>query len=730
VRREPTLIQSRRLAPPPEGRWHRIFFVVEALEENTILYVTLHDAAGESVSGNLYLHAPPAPDGGREEHQLIWYVPGEACEARLSALGPAAVALRAEAFLLQPLGRAEAAARLLRHAPVEELAGLARLALTRPRNLRRQLRHVLALTANKAQVPRQSYAAWIALFDQWSARDFADEAPDMAYLVLARDTASPALAATLESLAAQPTRPAHAVLHPGAPLRPAIAKLGAGIIGILQAGEILPPHATQLAARNIGEAEVAIVDEDDLATDGTRHSPRFKPRPNLALMLSGTLSRGLWLLRRDTLLRHAPEAAETAEALRLATWLARHRADPAPFSGRIPHILTHRREDAEAAVPQALAAIVARHLQDGGPAIAPVADWPLSFTLRSTGTQRGTGPEARVAAIVPEARVAAIVPEARVAAIGPEARVAAIVPSTLRARHSLACIRAILDGTDHAAFELHVVVMQPGPLDARQRAAAEAIARHPNATVTWLEAPGFNFSAANNHVAARTRSEHILLLNDDVSPIRRDWLRWMCAFLQDAQVGVVGARLLYPDGSVQHGGIIMGLSGLCDHAHRHLPRNDPGYMSRAVLAQELSAVTAACMLVRRRLFEQVGGLDEAYPSAFNDVDFALRVGETGHAIVYAPQAELHHHELLTYGNHYAGDRAAFHDAEVRRMRRRWASVCADDPFHNPNLGLALGYEWKLAFPPRGVAEPGAARALSGAGSLQDRLHAAEMPEFR
>jgi GT2 family glycosyltransferase len=699
MRREATLIQSRRLAPPAEGGWHRIFFVVEALEETTILYVTLHDAAGDSLSGNLYLHAPPAPDGGREEHQLIWYVPGEAREARLSALGPAAAALRAEAFLLQPLSRAEAAARLLRHAPVEEVAGLARLALTRPRSLRRQLRHVLALTANKAQVPRQSYPAWIALFDQWSAQDF-DEgaaAPDIAYLVLARDPASPALAATLASLAAQPTRPAHALVHPGAPLRPAVAALDAGSIGILQAGEVLPPHATQLAARSLGTAEITIADEDDLAADGTRHDPRFKPRPNLALMLSGTQSRGLWLVRRDTLLRHAPESVETAEALRLATWLARHRADPRPFSHRIPHILAHRRPDAEAAAPEALAAIVARHLEGGGPAITPVASWPLTFRLGATGK---------------------------------EPRVAAIVPSTLRARHSLACIRSILDGTDHAAFELHVVVMQPGPLDARQRAAAAAIARHPNASVTWLEAPGFNFSAANNHMAKHTQSEHILLLNDDVSPIRRDWLRWMCAFMADEQVGMVGARLLYPDGSVQHGGIIMGLSGLCDHAHRHLPGDDPGYMSRAVLAQELSAVTAACMLVRRGLYERVGGLDESYPSAFNDVDFALRVGETGHAIVYAAQAELHHHELLTYGNHYAGDRAAFHAAEVRRMRRRWEAVCADDPFHNPNLGLALGFEWKLAFPPRNTAEPDAGRKVSGAGCLQDRLHAAEMPEFR
>jgi hypothetical protein len=114
----------------------------------------------------------------------------------------------------------------------------------------------------------------------------------------------------------------------------------------------------------------------------------------------------------------------------------------------------------------------------------------------------------------------------------------------------------------------------------------------------------------------------------------------------------------------------------------------------------MSVVTGACLLVRRSLFERVGGLDEGYPSAFNDVDFALRIGETGHSVVYAAQAELHHHELQTYGSHYAGERSAFQEAEVRRMRGRWAAVTAADPFHNPNLGLVAGREWQPAFPPR------------------------------
>lgn len=463
------------------------------------------------------------------------------------------------------------------------------------------------------------------------------------------------------------------VLDPttGTTPRDAIETLQADYIGILQAGEVLPRHATRAAALQLeqsGRPEIAITDDDHVALDGQRHDPQLKPVPGHALMLSGTLSRGLWLVKRSTLLDHAAvAAADWAEALRLGVWLARRRTGGSPFSIRIPYILSHRRPDTEAAPAEVLAAVVERHLEGHGPAIRPIPTSPLTFRIKE-----GRASES----------------------------VTAIIPSTLRKPESLRCIQKILDGTDHPNFAARVVVMQPDPLDGIQQAAAEVLQRLPNVTISWLKASTFNFSKANNAIASELSSEYLLLLNDDVAPIRPDWLRWMAAFLHDPGVGIVGARLLYPDDTVQHGGVIMGLGGPCDHAHRHLPAADPGYMGRAVLAQELSAVTAACMLVRRSLYERLGGLDESYPSAFNDVDFALRAGETNHAVLYVPQAELYHYESQTYGSHYAGEREAFFEEEVRRMHTRWADAIAADPFHNPNLGLSVGFEWQLAFPPR------------------------------
>ncbi|MBV9813215.1 MAG: glycosyltransferase family 2 protein, partial [Acetobacteraceae bacterium] len=185
----------------------------------------------------------------------------------------------------------------------------------------------------------------------------------------------------------------------------------------------------------------------------------------------------------------------------------------------------------------------------------------------------------------------------------------------------------------------------------------------------------------------------------------------MAAHLADPSVAVVGAKLLYPNRTVQHAGVVMGLGGLCDHAYRHAPRRAPGYAWRAGLAQEVSAVTGACLLTRRSIYDRLGGLDERYASAFNDVDFCLRVREAGYRVVFAPAAELIHHEGFTYGSHYSGARAAEERADVARLRARWSAVMAADPFHSPNLDLtAAGREWSLAFPPR---------RPDGVGWLQD-----------
>lgn len=668
------LIETMAITDDMLGNWNLVKVDISPRDRDAVFYINIVDENGLNISDDMYLREKGTIQSifGKSPDVVV-YVQKHSKMLRLFAIDLGAEAAIHAKLHARAISRAQASACLLLRSKRPVLSQFLRSAVASPAALPRHLRQLLVTTARDTQPARADYDAWLKFFDVWPQGGTGPDAAQVpiAYLVFARDASSPALAATLQSLAEQDGQPPYAILDPAKGLSPhdAVDTLQAEYIGILQAGEVLPRHATRAAARQLGQLgrpEIAITDDDHLAPDGARQAPALKPTPNHALMLSGTLSRGLWLVKRSTLLDHG-SAADWAEELRLSVWLARRRAGDSPFSGRIPYILSHRRPDAEVAPPDALAAIVARHLDGHGPAILPIATSPLTFRIREGG--------------------------------GSES-VTAIVPSTLRKPDSLRCIREILDGTDYPNFDMRVVVMQPDPLDETQAAAADSLQRYPNVTVRWLQAPKFNFSQANNAIAADLTSDHILLLNDDVAPIRPDWLRWMAAFLRDPRVGIVGARLLYPDDTVQHGGVLMGLSGLCDHAHRHLPAAAAGYMGRAVLAQELSAVTAACMLVRRALYQRLGGLDENYPSAFNDVDFALRVGETGHEILYVPQAELHHYESQTYGSHYAGEREAFYEEEVLRMRRRWADVCAADPFHNPNLALSNGFEWQLAFPPR------------------------------
>ena len=159
-------------------------------------------------------------------------------------------------------------------------------------------------------------------------------------------------------------------------------------------------------------------------------------------------------------------------------------------------------------------------------------------------------------------------------------------------------------------------------------------------------------------------------------------------------------KLLYPNRRVQHGGVLLGIGGMCDHMNRGLHASRPGYAGRAQLAQELSAVTGACLLIRRSVFERMGGLDESFPGSFSDIDLCLRVRELGLKVVFTPAATLLHHESSTYGTHASAERTALEAAESSRMRLRWCKEIGNDPFHNPNLDLGWGREWDFAFPPR------------------------------
>ncbi len=190
----------------------------------------------------------------------------------------------------------------------------------------------------------------------------------------------------------------------------------------------------------------------------------------------------------------------------------------------------------------------------------------------------------------------------------------------------------------------------------------------------------------------------VALLNNDLEVISSGWLSEMVSHAVRPEVGAVGAKLLYPDASVQHAGVIVGLGGVAGHSHKHFPKWSLGYCGRLMLAQNLCAVTAACMVLRKSVFEEAGGFDEEHLTvAFNDVDLCLRIRDCGYQNFWTPYAELYHHESATRGYEDTPEKQARFTSEVEFMKNRWGNCLHSDPAYNPNLTLEKE-DFSLAWP--------------------------------
>ena len=207
--------------------------------------------------------------------------------------------------------------------------------------------------------------------------------------------------------------------------------------------------------------------------------------------------------------------------------------------------------------------------------------------------------------------------------------------------------------------------------------------------VEWISSSGeFNYSAINNYGVKFANGEYILLLNNDVEIISPEWIEEMLMFAQRSDIGAVGAKLYYPDNTVQHAGIGIGLLELAGHYHRNFPKGHPGYMGRLIYAHNVSAVTAACIMIPRKVWDEVGGLDETFKVAFNDVDLCMKIRKSGYLIVFTPFAELYHYESKSRGLDSAPEKRERFVGEVTRFQTRWKKELDEgDPYYNPNFSL-------------------------------------------
>ncbi|MFL6539976.1 MAG: glycosyltransferase family 2 protein, partial [Chthoniobacterales bacterium] len=251
-------------------------------------------------------------------------------------------------------------------------------------------------------------------------------------------------------------------------------------------------------------------------------------------------------------------------------------------------------------------------------------------------------------------------------------KVCIIIPTRDRIPLLTRCIESL---ERHTSYENYEIVLVDN--DSETDEAREYFARTPH-RVLHFSGP-FNFSAINNFAVEKTECPWLLFMNNDVEVIEAHWLNAMAEHIQRREVGAVGARLVYPDNTIQHAGVVLGVGGIAQHAFRGFPAEHPGVNRQLQVTRNYSSVTGACLLSRRDAFEKVGGFDEErLPVTFNDVDLCLKLRRAGYLIVYTPYAKLYHHESATR-------RPSVEARETDVMRERWPELIARDPYYNPNL---------------------------------------------
>lgn len=448
-------------------------------------------------------------------------------------------------------------------------------------------------------------------------------------------------------------------------------------IALLDHDDLLPEDALLRVAecvRDHPEARLIYSDEDKIDDAGQRSDPYFKPDWNLDLFRSQNMFSHLGVLH-TALVREVGGFRKGLEGSQDWDLVLRcvERVRPEQIL-HIPRVLYHWRIHVDSTAKS----------MGAKPYAAVAGERALNEHFQRLGIDAnaeylGYGYRARFALPSPPPLVSLIIP-------------------TRNARELVRqCIESIQRRTDYPAWE--VILVDNGSDDPAAIAYFEQLAQQPNIRVLRDDRP-FNYSALNNQAVAVARGELVGLVNNDIEVMNAGWLGEMVSLALQPDVGAVGARLWYPDRTLQHGGVVLGPGGVAVHAHKGLPRGLNGYAGRAALIQSFSAVTAACLVVRKALYEEVGGLDEVnLKVAFNDVDFCLRLREAGYRNVWTPYAELLHHESATRGEDIAPEKRVRFEQEIAYMQAHWGALIAQDPAYNPNLTLGAE-DFALAWPPR------------------------------
>jgi len=440
-------------------------------------------------------------------------------------------------------------------------------------------------------------------------------------------------------------------------------KLATGeFVGLLDHDDELSPNALFEIAKRLNEdpkLDLLYSDEDKLEIDGRRVDPFFKLDWNPDLLLSMNYIAHFSVFRRSLLeeiggFRRGFDGSQDYDLLLRFT----ERTD------KIAH----------------MAKVLYHWRKISGSAAASTTAKTFAYEAGRRALEEALGRKGK------EGRVESLTPPGRYAVryrLISTPLVSIIIPNKDRWQLLQRCLHSIEKKTSYPKYE--VIVVDNGSTDPDTLKELNALASK------WkvYRYPGrFNFSAVNNFGAAQAKGDYLLFLNNDTEVSQAEWLTAMLEQAQRPEVGAVGARLLYPNGRIQHAGVVLGVGGVANHAFRGLPDHNPGYFGLAAVVRNCSAVTGACMMLPRRVFEEVKGFDERFRVAFNDVDLCLRIRCKGYLIVYTPFALLYHHESASRGR--------LHPPEDEDLCwKLWGDLIRrGDPYYNPNLTLSRE-DWSL-----------------------------------
>ena len=265
-------------------------------------------------------------------------------------------------------------------------------------------------------------------------------------------------------------------------------------------------------------------------------------------------------------------------------------------------------------------------------------------------------------------------------------KVSIIIPNKDAKSDLKKCIESVLESTYK---NIEIIIVENNSVKSETFNYYEKIQNeNKNVSVKKIEIDEFNYSKINNYGEKFATGEYIILLNNDTSVITKDWIEKMLGVCQRNDVGIVGAKLLYPDKTTQHVGVVIGIGGIAGHVNTNLKENDPGYFSRATVINDFSAVTAACLMVKKELYEAVGGLTEEFKVAFNDIDFCLKIRQKGYLVVLNPFAKLTHYESKTRGMEDTKEKIQRFESEIDLFKEKWKRILEfGDPYFNINFRL-------------------------------------------